>query len=135
MRWNETITLLSATEKYQDETGAWHEGERTARTVFCNQMIIGFMTIANLRSSDIRMANTTEPVDVGLRNEHMIQIRAIDYNNEDKCIFHDDEYEIMYLSGGGEYRVLTIAQRLGNSSDAESQEQQPDDDGGGTDGG
>lgn len=121
MRWNETVTLLSATEKYQDETGAWHEGERTARTVFCNQMIMGFMSIANLRSSEIRMANTTEPVDVGLRNESMIQVRAIDYGGEDKCIFHGEEYEVMYLSGSGEYRVLTIAQRIGNIPDAESQ--------------
>lgn len=26
MRWNETLVLLSPTQKYQDATGAWHEG-------------------------------------------------------------------------------------------------------------
>lgn len=118
MRWNKVVTLLSPTEKYQDSTGAWHEGERTERTVFCNEMIIGLMSLANLRSSDVRMANATQPVDVGMRNEHMLQVRTVDYNGEDQCIFEGEEYEVMYLSGSGETRTLTIGQRLGNDSAA-----------------
>lgn len=114
MRWNETLTLLSPTQKYQDATGAWHEGEREERTVFCNEMILGLMKLANLRNSDIRMANATEPVSMGLRNEHMLQVRSIDYAGEDQVRFHDEEYEVIYLSGAGEYRTLTIGQRIGN---------------------
>ena len=113
-RYNETLTLLAPAAKYQDAAGAWHEGERTARTIFCNEYTIGVMTLAHLRNSDIRAANSTEPVDVGLRNEHMLQIRSIDYQGEDQVIFHGEEYEVVYLSGAGEHRVLTIGQRLGN---------------------
>ena len=119
MRWNDVIILLSPAEKYQDATGAWHEGERTPRTVFCNVFMIGLVAMAHLRNSDIRAANSTEPVDVGLRDEHMVQIHSLDYNNEDQCIFHGKEYEIVYLSGGGEYITLTISHRLGNGADGQ----------------
>ena len=115
MRWNKVITLLSPTQKYQDASGAWHEGERTERTVFCNEFILGTLTIAHLRSSDIRATNTTEPVDVGLRHEHMLQLRSIDYQGEDQCIFEGEEYEVIYASGAGEHVMLTIGQRLGNA--------------------
>ena len=114
MRWNDEVTILSPKDAYQDSSGSWHEGERTERTVFCNAMTLGLMAMANLRSSDVRLANSTDPVDMGLRNQHMIQIRAIDYQGEDQVIYHGDEYEVMYLSGSGEFRILTIAQRLGN---------------------
>lgn len=115
MRWNETITLLSPANRYQDSAGSWHEGERTRRTVFCNEMTIGTMALAHIRSSDIRMTNTTEPVDIGMHNEHMLQIRSVDYGGEDQVIYHGEEYEVMYLSGAGEYRTLTIGQQLGSS--------------------
>lgn len=115
MRYNEVVTLLAPTQKYQDSTGAWHEGERTQRTVFCNEFIIGTVTLAHLRSSDIRATNTTEPVDVGLRHEHMLQLRAIDYEGEDQVLFHGEEYEVIYASGAGEFVTLTIGQRLGNA--------------------
>lgn len=115
MRWNKVVTLLSPAEKYQDDAGAWHEGERRERTVFCNEYTMGVVAQAHLRSSDVRAANSTDPVDVGLRNEHMIQLRAIDYHGEDQCIFEGVEYEVMYLSGSGETRILTIGEKLGNS--------------------
>ena len=115
MRWNDTVTLLSPTAKYQDSSGSWHEGERTERTVFCNSMTIGTMTLAHLRSSDIRMANSTEPVDIGMHNEHMLQIRSVDYGGEDQVIYHGEEYSVMYLAGAGEFRTMTIGQQLGNA--------------------
>lgn len=113
-RWNEVVTLLSPTQKYQDTTGAWHEGERTERTVFCNEFTIGLMAMAHLRNSDIRAANSTDPVDVGLRHEHMIQLRSVDYQGEDQVIFRGEEYEVAYMSGAGEYVTITIGHRLGN---------------------
>lgn len=117
MRWNEVVTLLSPAASYQDSSGSWHEGERTGRTVFCNAMTMSLVQMASLRSSDVRAQNTTQPVDVGLRNEHMLQVRTVDYEGEDQVIFHDEEYEVLYVSGSGETRVLTIAQRLGNMED------------------
>lgn len=119
MRWNETLTLLAPAAKYQDAAGAWHEGRRTPRVVFCNEMTMGTMTQAHLRSSTVRTDNAVSPVDIGLRNEHMVQIRAIDYQGEDQVLFHGDEYEVIYLSGAGENRILTIGQRIGNDATPE----------------
>ncbi len=115
MRWNDCVTLLSSADSYQDSSGAWHEGERTQRTIFCNPMNIGVMAMAHLRSSDVRMNNSTEPLDTGFHNEHLLQVRAIDYENEDQCIYHGEVYDVMYSSGGGELRTLAIAQHIGNN--------------------
>lgn len=116
MRWNDSITLLSAPESYQDLRGAWHSGERTGRTIFCNPYLLGTLQMAHLRSSDVRANNTTDPVDVGLRNEHSVQIKAIDYCGEDQAIYHGEEYEVMYIAGTGENIILTIGQRISNSA-------------------
>lgn len=118
-RWNETVILLSPAEKYQDSTGAWHEGRRPRREVFCNEFTISTVQMAHLRSSDIRMTNTTQPVDVGLRHEHMLQMRRIDYEGEDQVIYHGEEYEVIYASGGGEMIYLTIGQRMSNAVEDE----------------
>ena len=117
MRWNETVTLLAPAAKYQDSSGAWHEGTRTARTVFCNEMTMSMVAMAQLRSTDVRAQSSTQTLDIGLRNEHMIQVRTVDYNNEDQVIFHGEEFEVLYLSGSGETRTLTIGQRLGSAMD------------------
>ena len=113
MRWNEVITFLSMGEQYQDSSGAWHQGERHERLVYCNEYTIGLVAMAHLRSNTVRMANGNEPIDVGLRNEHMVEVRAIDYEGEDKCLYHGEEYEVMYVSGQGDKRLLTIGQRFG----------------------
>lgn len=113
-RWNKVVTLLTPDEGYQDEEGGWHYGEPTKRTIFCNEYTIGMMAMSHLRSSEVRMANDNEPIDIGVRNEHMLQVRSIDYNHEDRCIFEGEEYEILYSTGAGEMRMLTIGQRIGS---------------------
>lgn len=113
-RWNRTVILLTPSEAYQDDEGGWHYGEPTERLVFCNEYTIGIMAMSHLRSSEVRMANSEEPVDVGIRNEHMLQMRSIEYNGEDRCIYEGEEYEILYSTGAGEMRMLTIGQRIGN---------------------
>ena len=118
-RWNRTLTLLTPVEMYQDEEGGFHYGEPTERVVYCNEYNIGIMTMAHLRSSDVRMANDNEPVDVGIRNEHMVQVRAVDYQSEDRCIYEGEEYEILYSTGSGDMRLLTIGQRIGNERSAD----------------
>ena len=115
MRWNKVVTLLTPAEKYQDEEGGWHYGEPVERTVFCNEYTIGMMTMSHLRSTDVRMANSNEPLDIGMRNEHMIELRSIDYKGEDRCVFEGEEYEIMFSTGSGETRLLAIGQRIGNT--------------------
>lgn len=119
-RWNRTLTLLTPVDKYQDEEGGWHYGEPKKRVIFCNEYTIGVMVMSHLRSSEVRMANDNEPVDIGIRNEHMVQVRSVDYNSEDRCIYENEEYEILYSTGAGDYRLLTIGQRIGNErKDAE----------------
>lgn len=111
-RWNEAVTLLSPAEKYQDMSGTWHRGEPEERTVFCNEMTIGSMTMAHLRSQDIRTENSTERVDTGFHHERMLQLRSMDYRDEQQVIYHGAEYEVMYTSGAGELVTITIGQRL-----------------------
>ena len=113
-RWNKTVTLLAPAERYQDSAGAWHEGTRVGREVYCNEMTMSLVAMAQLRSADVRASSSTTPLDMGLRNEHMIQVRSVDYNGEDEVIFEGEEYEVLYLAGSGEHRTLTIGQRLGN---------------------
>ena len=114
-RWNESVFLLAPTNRYQDSSGVWHEGERVSREISCNEMTMSLVAMAQLRSADVRAQSSSQTLDMGLRNEHMIQVRSIDYNGEDQCIFHGEEYEVLYLSGSGEYRTLTIGQRLGDA--------------------
>lgn len=114
MRWNKFVTLLTPAERYQDDEGGWHYGEPEQRTIPCNEYNLGVMAMAHLRSTDVRLANANEPIDIGMRNEHMIEVRHIDYQGEDRCIFEGEEYEVMYASGNGEFRMLTIGQRIGN---------------------
>jgi hypothetical protein len=70
------------------------------------------MTMAHLRSSDIRTMNDSERVDVGMHNERMIQLRSMDYQGEDQVVYEGQEYEVMYSSGAGELVLLTIGQKL-----------------------
>lgn len=85
-------------------------------------MTLSLVAMAQLRSADVRAQSSTQTLDVGLRNEHMIQVRAIDYHGEDQLIFRGDEYEVLYLSGSGEFRTLTIGQRLGSANELEDAE-------------
>lgn len=105
-RWNDTITLLSPANPYQDESGAWHEGERTATEVFCNPRTMGLTQAASV-------------VDAGLRVAAQVQIRACDYNDQDQVQYHGQELEVTYVSGGGEYRYLTLARKVGNDGGEE----------------
>lgn len=114
MRWNKCITFLTPARAFQDDEGGTHYGTPEKRTVFCNENSIGTMTMAHLRSSEIRMANSNEPIDVGMRHEHMIEVKAIDYCDEDRCIFECQEYEVLAATGAGDRRFLIIGQRIGN---------------------
>ena len=113
-RWNDVITLLAAPEKYQDDAGSWHEGERVGRQVFCNPGIIGIMTMAQLRSSEARTENTRQPVDIGLTDASMVYVRTVDYEGEDACIYRGKEMDITIVTSDGENTKLVLHRNLGN---------------------
>lgn len=101
-RWNDSVTLLPPAKAYQDEEGAWHEGEREYRTVHCNSRTIG-------------LAAYTSILDMGLRVDAQVQVKAIDYNGEDQVIYHGDELEVLYVTGGSTTRILSLGKRIGNA--------------------
>lgn len=113
-RWNETITLLSCPNAYQDEEGGYHEGERVGREVFCNPGIIGTMTMAQLRSSEVRINSNDKAPEVGLRDMAMVYVRDIDYEGEDQCIYHGKEMDIIAGTSEREYWKLIVRRRIGN---------------------
>ena len=113
-RWNEVITLLSAPNAYQDEMLAWHEGDRVEREVFCNPGIIGTMTMAQLRSSEVRITSGDSAPNVGLRQMAMVYVRQIDYEGEDQVIYKGEEMDVIAATSEGENYKLVIARRLGN---------------------
>lgn len=113
-RWNEVITFLSPAESYQDEEGGWHEGNRPPRTVFCNPGIIGTMTMAQLRSSEVRITGGDTVPEAGLREMAMVYVRQIDYEGEDQCIYRGKEMDVIALTSEGENYKMIIRRRLGN---------------------
>lgn len=114
MRWNDTVTLVGNPEKYQDAEGAWHAGEPKKRTVFCNERKYGSMFMGNLRSNDVRLLNNNLKVDIGQMPEVQLEIRANEYMREDRCIYHGEEYIVIYVTRAGENSILGISRRIGN---------------------
>lgn len=113
-RWNEVITLLSEAEGHQDEIGAWHEGERVERVVFCNPGTIGLMTMAQLRSSEVRInAGETVP-ETGMREMSMVYVRQIDYHDEDQVVYRGKEMDVIAATSEHENYKLILRRRLGN---------------------
>ena len=113
-RWNNTVTLLKATGRWQDDEGAVHEGEREAREVFCNVGMLGTMTMAQLRSSEVRITGGENVPEVGMREMHVLYIRQVDYEGEDQVIFDGKEMEVIAATSEGENYKVIVRRRLGN---------------------
>ena len=113
-RWNETITFLSPANAWQDSHGAWHEGEREEREVFCNPGTIGIMTMAQLRSSEVRITSGDNVPEVGLRSMHVVYVRQIDYEGEDQCVYMGEEMDVIAATTEHENYKLIIRRRIGN---------------------
>lgn len=114
MRWNDVVTLLGNEEAYQDEEGSWHEGERTERLVYCNRRNWGSLFMGNLRSNEVRSLNNNLVVDTNMNPEAQIELRQVDYLGEKRCLYHDEEYTVLYVTNAGENCILGIARRIGN---------------------
>lgn len=113
-RWNDSIILLGAPRSYQDEAGAWHEGRREPTEVFCNPRTMGLTQAASV-------------IDMGLRVSAQVQVRACDYDGQDQARYHGEELEVTYVSGGGEYRYLTLARKVGDDVEIDVGGQEADD--------
>lgn len=113
-RWNETVTLLSPERKWQDDEGAWHEGEREPREVFCNVQMMGTLTLAQLRSSEVRFTSGEKVPHVGPTKMHVIYVKQIDYEDEDQLIYDGQEYDVIAGTTEGEDYKLIVRRRIGN---------------------
>lgn len=113
-RWNETIVLLSAPNAYQDSAGAWHEGERVGREVFCDAGILGTMALSQLRSSEVRITSGDKVPEVGLRSMHVVYVKQLDYEGEDRCVYRGEEMDVIAATTERENYKLIIRKRFGN---------------------
>ena len=114
MRWNEVITLISTPDSYQDDEGGQHEGEAVEREIYCDVGMIGTMTMAQLRSSEIRITGNDSIPEVGLRQMHVIYIRQIDYQGEQKVRFHGKEMDVIGLTSDRSNYKMIVRERLSN---------------------
>lgn len=113
-RWNETVDLISTADAYQDESGTWHSGEKTYKTVFCNPGTLGIMTMSQMRSSEVRITNGEAVPEAGLRNMSVIYIRAVDYDGQQSLVFRGKEMDVYAVTTEGENYKCIIRERLGN---------------------
>lgn len=113
-RWADTITLLKPASKWQDDEGAWHEGEREEREVFCDPGIIGSMTMAQLRSSEVRITSGENTPNVGMTRMDVVSIKQIDYDDEDQAIYRGKEMDVIAVTSEGENYKMILRRRLGN---------------------
>lgn len=97
MRWTDAATLISH-ETYQDEDGAWHEGEPVRTHVFCNRR-------------SLSAARMSEAVDVGMRAEAEIEVRTCDYDGQTEVEYMGCTYDAEpYWRGDTTY--LTLGRRI-----------------------
>lgn len=112
--WNKRVTLIKNLDDWQDESGAWHRGAERRREVFCKVGLLGNLTMAQLRSSEIRITGNDSPPEVGLREMHVLYIKQIDYDNEPRVIFDGVEMDVIGLTSEREAYKVIVRRRIGN---------------------
>lgn len=100
-RWNDTITLVSLPESYQDSMGAWHEGEPEEREVFCNQFSAG-------------LSDTSTP-DRGLTDVAEVQLRNEDYDDQTKAVYHGSEYAVTSVTRSATFCRIRLERGIANA--------------------
>lgn len=100
MRWNDVVTLLSSKPE-KDSMGNVVEGEVTRRDVFCNRRTVG-------------SESWSTSIDLGLRADAQVQVRSIEYQGEDECVFHGVEYDIERVTDSGEFTILQLGRKASN---------------------
>lgn len=102
-RYNDVITLLSSTERYQDEEAVWHDGEPAKKEVFCNRYSVGATTLAAYSQQ-------------GLRADAQVSVRTIDYDGQTEAEFDGVRYDVAGTSSKGEFTTLTLQRRAHNAT-------------------
>lgn len=105
MRWNDVVTLVSHPDRYQDETGGWHEGEPAKRQVFCNRRKLGLA-----RRSYI----ANHYADIGMTPSAEVEVRTCDYDGETEVIYGGETY-YAEPTESGDFTVLTLGRRLSDA--------------------
>lgn len=95
MRWNDVYTLLSNSGRYQDEAGAWHEGEPEASQAFCNLRSVGAATWAGA-------------LDNGMRVDAEVEMRSVDYDGQPRVELFGDEYRVLHVTRSGDLVRLQL---------------------------
>ena len=113
-RWADTITLLKPASKWQDDEGAWHEGEREEREVFASVQMLGTLALSQLRSSEVRFTSGEKVPHVGPTKMHVIYVKQIDYEDEDQLIYDGKEMDVIAGTSEGEDYKLIVRRRIGN---------------------
>lgn len=132
----EDIVFLEATEAYQDEEGALHEGDRVRHPAICRAVTYAALTRAQLRSSDVRIQNQSDMPYVGSKVMAVVELWTLDYNGEEQALFRGEEVQVEADTTFGPKTQLILRQRLGNVTGDNVEPQGSDDpgDGGGDDG-
>lgn len=100
-RWNDTITLLSVPSPYQDAGGAWHDGKREPKELFCNRLTMS-------------LSQTASALDLGMRDVLQVQVRTVDYDGEDQAQYDGKTLEVTYAARRGDTTTLTLGRKIGD---------------------
>lgn len=101
MRWNAAVTLLAYPDRHQGPDGSIVYGEPERRVRFCNSYTVGADSWATA-------------VDLGLRADAEIQLRACDYADESSCVYDGVEYDVEKVTRTGELVRLQLGRRASN---------------------
>jgi len=101
MRWNSDAYLIGSPEPVQRPDGSWDQGEPERTHVFCNRFSRGF--------------DTTSDPDVGLMDRGEIQVRSIEYRDQQRVEVDGTEYFVTDVTDSGEFTRLRIERKIGSS--------------------
>ena len=101
MRWNAAVALLAYPDRHQGPDGSIVYGEPERRVRFCNPYTVGADSWATA-------------VDLGLRADAEIQLRACDYADESSCVYEGVEYDVEKVTRTGELVRLQLGRRASN---------------------
>lgn len=101
MRWSSEITLLKETSAHQNSEGIWIEEDKVPVVCSCNDRTIGMRTWG-----DAAVA--------GWRVDCEIELRSIDYENEQEAIYNEETLQVVLARRSGENTILTLGERLNN---------------------
>lgn len=98
---NMVVKLLSNAGRYQDDSGVWHDGEMTERTVYANQYSLGASTRSAL-------------LDMGLSAEAEVEVILGAYKGEAEAVYGGVQYDVISTSDTAGHTRLVLGRRINN---------------------